>query len=72
MSETLERVRALVARGEVRVSLHGYEERGADNIGVRDIVEGLASAVVVETTRPMPRGHASWFWNGTTRISRFI
>jgi hypothetical protein len=41
-------VRALVARGEVRVSLHGYEELAADNIGVHDIVEGLASAVVVE------------------------
>jgi hypothetical protein len=37
-----------VARGDVRVSLHGYEELAADNIGVRDIVDGLAAAVVVE------------------------
>lgn len=48
MSETLERVRALVARGEVRVSLHGYEELAADNIGVHDVIAGLATAVVVE------------------------
>lgn len=48
MSETLERVRALVARGDVRVSLHGYEELAADNIGVHDIVDGLATAAVVE------------------------
>lgn len=48
MSDTLERVRALVARGDVLVSLHGYEELAADNIGVQDIVDGLASAVVVE------------------------
>ena len=48
MSETLERVRALVARGEVRVSVHGYEELAADNISVRDIVEGLTAAIVVE------------------------
>ena len=48
MSETLEQVRALVAQGDVRVSLHGYEELAADNIGVHRIVDGLATAVVVE------------------------
>ena len=48
MSETLEQVRALVARGDVRVSLHGYEELTTDNIAVRDIINGLATAVLVE------------------------
>jgi len=37
-----------VARGEVRVSVHGYDELAADNISVRDIIHGLATAVVVE------------------------
>jgi hypothetical protein len=32
LSETLERVRALVGRGEVRISLHGYEELADDNL----------------------------------------
>jgi hypothetical protein len=48
LSETLEQVRALVARGDVRVSLHGYEELAADDISVRDIVDGLPTAVLVE------------------------
>ena len=48
MSATLERVRALVASGDVRVSLHGYEELAADDIRVREVVEGLATGVVVE------------------------
>ena len=48
MSKTLEQVRALVARGEVRVSLHGYEELAADSIHVRDIIDGLERAAVVE------------------------
>lgn len=48
MSKTLERVRALVARGDVRVSLHGYEELAADGIRVRDVIDGLNTAVVVE------------------------
>jgi hypothetical protein len=37
-----------VARGDVRVSLHGYEELAADNVRVHDIVDGLPTAVLVE------------------------
>ena len=37
-----------MARGDVRVSLHGYEELAADNIRVRDIIDGLATAVLFE------------------------
>jgi len=48
LSTTLEQVRALAARGEVRVSLHGYEELAVDNVQVRDIIDGLETAVVVE------------------------
>jgi hypothetical protein len=48
LSETLDKIRALVARGEVRVSLHGYEELAGDSIHVFDIVEGLNAAIVVE------------------------
>ena len=56
MSKTLDDVRKLVARGEVRVSLHGYEELAADNILVRDIIDGLATAVVVEDYPDYPKG----------------
>lgn len=45
---TLDRVRALVARREVRVSLHGYEELAADDIRVRDIMQGVPEAVEIE------------------------
>jgi len=45
---TLERIRALVQKGEVRVSAHGYDELAADEVQIRDVVEGLASAVVIE------------------------
>lgn len=56
MSKTLDDVRKLVAGGEVRVSLHGYEELAADNILVRDIIDGLATAVVVEDYPDYPKG----------------
>ena len=56
MSKTLEQVRALVERGEVRVSLHGYEELEADGLRVRDILNGLGGAVVVEDYPTFPKG----------------
>jgi hypothetical protein len=48
LSEFLRQVRALVARGEVQVSAHGYEELAADGIPVRDVVDGLNTAVLIE------------------------
>ena len=56
MSQTLEQVRALVARGAVRVSDHGYEELAADGVLIRDVIEGLAGAVVVEDYPDYPKG----------------
>jgi hypothetical protein len=47
-STTLERIRALVARRDVRVSLPGYEELATDSIHVRDIIDGVDHAAVVE------------------------
>lgn len=56
MNEILEKVRALVARGEVRVSLHGYEELAADNVHVRDIIDGVDTAVAIEEYPDYPKG----------------
>jgi hypothetical protein len=56
LSQTLEQVRTLVARGEIRVSAHGYEELAADRVLVREIVAGLDSAEVVEDYPDYPRG----------------
>ena len=56
MSRTLELVRVLVARSDVRVSLHGYEELATDGIQVRDVIDGLNTAVVVEDYPEYPKG----------------
>ncbi len=60
----------LVARGEVQVSVHGYEELAADGVHVRDIVPGLAAAVLVEDYPDYAKVHASWFWSGIERINQ--
>jgi hypothetical protein len=58
VSATLETVQSLVARGEVLVSAHGYEELIADQITTLDAVEGLAAAGVVEDYPTFPKGPA--------------
>ena len=56
LTEILDQVRALVSRGEVRVSLHGYEELAADNVPVRDIIDGLTGAEAIEEYPNYPKG----------------
>lgn len=56
MTAILEQIRALVAGGEVRVSPHGYEELAADNLPVRDIIEGLTNAEAIEEYPNYPKG----------------
>ena len=48
MTPLLEKIRSLVEQNEVRISSHGYDELADDNILVKDIIVGLAKALVVE------------------------
>jgi hypothetical protein len=47
-SETLVKIRALVAQGKYLISSHGYDELAADDITVAEAVDGLAAAKVIE------------------------
>jgi hypothetical protein len=39
--KTLDRVRELIATGEVKISDHGYDELSADDLTVDDVVAGI-------------------------------
>lgn len=56
MSETLRRIGALVVRGEVRISDHGYDEMIEDSIYARDVIAGISEAVVIEAYPQYPKG----------------
>jgi hypothetical protein len=56
LSHTLAQVQALVTRGAVRISDHGYDELAKDGILADDIVDGILSAVVVEDYPDAMRG----------------
>jgi len=56
VTDTLQQVVALVAKGEVRVSEHGYDEMAADGILLRDLVAGMAVAELVEEYPTFAKG----------------
>jgi len=56
MSATFERILELVARREVRVSEHGYDELAHDGILVREVIAGAMQGLVVEDYASYPKG----------------
>jgi hypothetical protein len=48
MGDLFHRILDLIARQEVLISDHGYDELAADGILVRDILEGATEGAVVE------------------------
>jgi len=58
MSDTLLDIMHLVKEGEVRISAHKYDEMAADNILIRTVIAGLATAVLVEDYPDYHKGPA--------------
>src|SRR5436309_10997837 len=56
MSQILQRVLELVARREVRISEHGYDELAQDGILVQEVLAGLAEAEILEDYPEYPKG----------------
>ena len=57
-SSTLDSIRQLIAAGDVRISEHGYDELTEDDIFVRDLIDGIDSATVVEDYPSFAKGPA--------------
>ena len=53
---TFDLVRQLIAAGDVRVSEHGYDELAEDDILVRDLIDGIGDATVIEDYPSFAKG----------------
>jgi Domain of unknown function (DUF4258) len=56
MSQTFQRIQELAARGDIKISAHGYDELAADGILVREILASLEEGIVVEDYPNYPKG----------------
>jgi hypothetical protein len=56
MSRTLALAQQLIARGEVRISEHGYDELAADGLTVAEILAGAGDAQLIEDYPQYPKG----------------
>jgi len=48
MSDTWDKIKELIAKRDIRISEHGYDELAADNLTVREILEGSPDGIVIE------------------------
>ena len=59
MSETFQDVKKLVAKGNIKISEHGYDELAEDGIFVKDIIAGVNNGILIEDYPEYPKGPCS-------------
>jgi hypothetical protein len=48
MSDTFQKILALIEQNQIQISAHGYEQLAEDNILVRDILAHIKEAIILE------------------------
>jgi hypothetical protein len=56
MTDIWDKIKGLIANGNIRIPEHGYDELVADDITVREIVEGSPDGIVIEEYPEYPKG----------------
>jgi len=52
----VEKIRALIDTGDVRISEHGYDELTEDDLSAREVLGGVSEGITVEEYPDFPKG----------------
>jgi hypothetical protein len=55
LSTFVEKIRALIFAGDVRISEHGYDELTKDGLSAREVLGGIPEAILVEEYPEFPK-----------------
>jgi len=61
LSAFVEKVRALILVGDVRISEHGYDELSEDGLSAREVLGGVRESILVEEYPDFPKGPCALF-----------
>lgn len=61
MSNFLNAIRHLISTGDVRISEHGYDELAEDELTVREVLDGIDKAQIVEEYPDYPKEDVYYF-----------
>jgi hypothetical protein len=56
VSTIFNKILSLIEKEEILISDHGYDELAEDNIFIRDIMENVNTAIVIEEYPDYPKG----------------
>ncbi len=56
MNQTFRQILYLIEQGQIKISDHGYDEMAADGLYVRDVIQSVTDAIVVEDYPDYPKG----------------
>lgn len=63
LRRTIDQIQQLIAKGEVRISQHGYDELAADGLMAREVVESSRTAILLEDYPDYQKGRAFLYCN---------
>lgn len=56
MSNTFYKIKELVSKKKIKISSHGYDELAEDNIFIKDILENIKEAIIIEDYQEYQKG----------------
>ena len=72
MIETWDKIKLLIAEGNIKISEHGYDELAADDLNVREIVAGTPNGSIIPNWKASPNSRDYTIMVETIKLESII